>query len=169
MKSKDKRLQEIRENRRNFSSFRRSIKENFQTKSPRFERDASLLEAEFNEESALDLEHKKYQTSLASENHELLDFLDTPTRESYSQAAISYYQAGIYSVYISDPLTAFRCFKRSARNYRALAELSKPELIYGLMIQEANVAEDKARIVRHEAAFRRARLLGLSLGCLGRK
>jgi hypothetical protein len=160
MRSKDKRLEDIRENRRKFRAFRKGVKANFPTKSPRLERDANLLEAQYSEESAKDL-----AKDLESANPNF----DIPLIESYKLAALNYYQAGIYSVFISDPLNAFKCFKKSARNYRAFAELVKQEPIYGLIIQEANVSEDKARLARHEAAYRRARLKGLSLGCLGRK
>lgn len=147
MKSKDKRLHEIARNRRNFKSLQRCIKSSFPSKYPRFERNTRLFEAEYSEGLAKDLESEK-----------IIDFA-VPIRESYKLAAINHYQAGIYSVFISDPFTAFKCFKKSEKNYRALAELVKEEPIYGLMIQEANVCKDKAKCARHEAAYRRARTL----------
>ena len=172
MRSKDKRLQSIRENRIDFRLFRRSIKTNFPTSSPRFERNANLIEAQYHEESARDLESKAktYKSKYESqENNNSLDFFNTLIKESYKLAALGYYQAGIYSVFISDPLTAFKCFKKSAKNYRILAELVKEEPLYGLMLQETNVSKDKAKFVRHEAAYRLARLKGISLGLLGKK
>ncbi|MFA5259153.1 MAG: hypothetical protein WC979_06600 [Candidatus Pacearchaeota archaeon] len=183
MVSKTKRLEEIAENKRSFRFFKKSIRATFPLTNPAFERDSKLYEAECSEKEAKDLETTK---KLGQDNEPAyLDSLNIPMKNAYRNAAICYQQAGAYFVLLSGkvsssgPKKALKCFKHSSMCYAALARIvkeesellaeqnkEKPFSIYNHLMHESVITKRHATIAKHEAAYRRARNLVISLGTL---
>jgi len=193
MVSKTKRLEEIAENKRNFRFFRRSIKGTFSRSNPRFERDSKLYEAECSEKEARNLEAEK--NSCQDKNPAQAGSFNTPLKAAYRNAAVCYQQAGAYSILLSGnvspsgPKKALKCFKHSSMCYAALAQIvreeseltaeennaanvlnglpnEQPFSIYTHLMHESVITKKHAEIARHEAAYRRARNLVVTLGTL---
>lgn len=154
--SKQKRLQEIAQYRQDFRSLRRSIKEFFPASNARNRVKSSAHEAQEYEKSAQEFE-------ISDPNQELVT-------ESYAQAALNYHDAGVYSVLLSDPKSAWLFFKDASRCYTRLAELihDEPLSLHPHIAQDALISKNYATIARHEAACRRARRLLLTFGLCDR-
>ena len=167
MRTKQKRPQEIAQNRRSFRLFRNSVLESFPVSDAKFIRDANLYEAEYGEINAKELEEEKSSEELFNKSQ--ANSWDNPIKTEYRNTAVSYYKAGIYSVVLSEPESAFQCFRKCVENYNHFAELVKGQPIYEFVIRESKIVKANSIIARHEAAYRRARLLRFSFGFLGKK